>query len=168
MLLYGHAAELAIRAALFLSLQPPGKRSTVQEVAQGTRLPQPYLAKILRQLAIAHLVRAFRGPGGGMELGRPAEAITLGAIVEAVEGAGQSGRCALGAKQCSEEAPCPLHEQWRPLCEEMQRLLEETTLAALRSQLGSTLGPRVRPPHAAGDGHASGRAKGKRNKRSLV
>ncbi|MGH9794829.1 MAG: RrF2 family transcriptional regulator [Candidatus Acidiferrales bacterium] len=140
MLLYGHASELAIRAALFLSQQPPGKRSTVQEVARATQLPQPYLAKILRQLTVAQLVRAFRGPGGGMELGRPADAITLGAIIEAVEGRDRTDYCALGGRPCTENRPCPLHERWRPLCEEMRRLLAETTLAALNVPLGPAQG----------------------------
>lgn len=137
MLLYGHASELAIRAALFLSQQPSGKRSTVQEVAQATRLPRPYLAKILRQLTMAKLIRAFRGPGGGMELGRPADVITVGAIIEAVEGPDRSDYCALGGRPCTENQPCPLHEQWRPLCEQMRRLLAETTLAALNGRFGS-------------------------------
>jgi Rrf2 family protein len=137
MLLYGHASELAIQAALFLSRQPPGKRSTVQQVAQATRLPQPYLAKILRQMTLANLVRAFRGPGGGIELGRPADVITLGAIIQAVEGPDRSSYCALRGRQCTENQPCPLHERWRPLCDEMRRLLAETTLAALNAQIFS-------------------------------
>jgi len=140
MLLYGHAAELAIHAALFLSQQPSGKRSTVRQVAEATRLPRPYLAKILRQLTIANLVRAFRGPGGGIELGQPAEAITLWAIIQAVEGSRRSDYCALGGRLCTESRPCPLHERWRPLSEEMRRLLAETTLAALNAQLCATPG----------------------------
>lgn len=134
-MLYGHASELAIRAALFLSRQPAGTLSTVQEVARNTGLPQPYLAKILRQLVTARLVRAFRGPGGGLELGRPPGAITLGAIVRAVEGPIRTDRCVLGVQGCSEQQPCPLHEQWRPLCREMQRLLEQTTLEKLATRL---------------------------------
>lgn len=158
MLLYGHASELAIRAALFLSQQPPGKRSTVQEVAQATRLPRPYLAKILRQLTVANLVRAFRGPGGGMELGRPADVITLGAIIEAVEGPGRTDYCALGARPCTESQPCPLHERWRPLCDEMRRLLAETTLAALNGPFCSTQRKNGWPPSPAPTGRIAERA----------
>jgi len=168
MLLYGHASELAIRAALFLSQQPPGKRSTVQEVAQATRLPQPYLAKILRQLTVANLVRAFRGPGGGIELGRPADVISLGAIIEAVEGPDRTDYCALGGRPCTESQPCPLHERWRPLCEEMRRLLAETTLAALNGPFPSTQRKNGWSFSPASTGRAAPRAKQGTIRRSLA
>jgi len=136
--LYSHASELAIRAALFLALQSPGKLTPVHEIAQRTRLPRPYLAKLLRQLAAAGLVRAFRGPGGGVELGRAPEAVTLWAIVRAIEGPEESDRCVLGLHECRDEERCPLHNQWRPLRAAMHRLLQQTTLAALARRLRET------------------------------
>jgi Rrf2 family protein len=135
MLPYGHASELAIRAALFLSQQPPGKRSTVQEVARATQLRRPYLAKILRQLAVAKLVRTFRGPGGGLELGQPADRIALADIIQAVAGGGRPDVCVLGGRDCTESDPCLLHERWQPFREQVRRLLLETTLAALNAQV---------------------------------
>ena len=129
--LCSHASELAIRAALYLALQPPGKLSPVHEIAAGTGLPAPYLAKIMRRLICAGLVRAFRGPGGGVELGRPPEAIPLAAVVRAVEGEARMAGCVLGLGNCTEEMPCVLHAQWAPLRAEFQRMLEETSLALL-------------------------------------
>lgn len=130
-MLYSHASELAIRAALYLALQPPGKLSPVHEIAQGTGLPEPYLAKILRRLTSSGLVRAFRGPGRGMELGRSPESISLWAVVRAMEGPVQPEWCVLGLQACSKDSPCPLHDHWIPLRDEIQRLLDETTLATL-------------------------------------
>lgn len=130
-MLYSHTSELAIRAALFLTLQPPGKLSPVREIAKGTGLSESYLAKILRQLTCSGLVRSFRGPGGGVELGRPPQAITLSSIVHAMEGPAQLDWCALGIHACSEENPCPMHHKWVLIRAEIQRLLEETTLASL-------------------------------------
>lgn len=134
-MLYSHSSELAIRAALFLALQPPGKLSPVREIARGTGLSEPYLAKILRRLSSGGLVRAFRGPGRGMELGRSPESISLWAVVRAVEGPVQPEWCVLGLQACSKRTPCPLHHQWVPLREEIQRLLEATTLASLARTL---------------------------------
>jgi len=131
LLFYSHASELAIRAALHLAIQPPGKLSPVHEIAAGTGLPAPYLAKIMRHLIRAGLVRAFRGPGGGVELGRAPETITLSALVRAVEGDDHVESCVMGLGACSETSPCPLHSQWAPLRAEFQRLLDETSLATL-------------------------------------
>jgi Rrf2 family iron-sulfur cluster assembly transcriptional regulator len=129
--LCSHASEVAIRAAIHLAAQPPGKLSPVHEVASDTGLPAAYLAKIMRLLIRAGLVRAFRGPGGGVELGRSPEAITLAALVHAVEGDVAGEACALGLGDCSEVAPCGMHARWAPLRGEFRRLLEETSLNTL-------------------------------------
>lgn len=142
MLLKGsHAAELAIRAAIHLALQPPGKLSPIRHIAAGTGLPPAYLAKIMRLLIRAGLVRAFRGPGGGVELGRPPDQISLSALVRAVEGESPAERCILGMGTCSESQPCLLHSQWVPLRAEYVRLLEETSLAMLVRAAQAKRGP---------------------------
>jgi len=130
-MLYSHTSELAIRATLYLALQPPGKLSPIREIARDTRLSAPYLAKIMRRLISAGLVRAFRGPGGGLELAHAPENVTLWSVVHTIDGAERTERCVLGLRACSEENPCALHRQWFPLRAEIQRLLEETTLAHL-------------------------------------
>ena len=134
-MLLSHTSELAIRAALFLALQPPGKLSTVQEIAAGTGLPKSYLAKIVHQLADAGLVRSFRGPGGGIELGRAPEAISLWAVVRAMNGPTEAEGCVLGSQFCSPGNPCPLHLNWAPLQKKMQEVLDQTTLATLVTTL---------------------------------
>jgi Rrf2 family protein len=134
-MLYGHAAEVAIRAALYLAGRPPGELSPVHDVAKATKLPSAYLSKVIQRLAQAGLIRTFRGPGGGIELGKSPEAITLWSLVHAMEGRVGVERCALGVGTCSSEKPCPLHGRWAPLQEEFQRLLEGTTLASLLREL---------------------------------
>ncbi len=126
--LCSHASELAIRAAIHLAAQPPGKLSPVHQIASGTGLPAAYLAKIMRLLIRAGLVRAFRGPGGGVELGRPPDAISLAAVVHAVEGDLPEFTCVMGLGACSEATPCALHHQWVPLRTEFHRFLRETSL----------------------------------------
>jgi Rrf2 family protein len=134
-MLYGHAAEVAIRAALYLAGRPPGELSPVHEVAKATKLPNAYLSKVIQRLAQAGLVRTFRGPGGGIELGKSPEAITLWSLVCATEGPSDVNRCALGIGNCSPDNPCPLHGRWAPLREDFQKLLEGTTLGALVHEL---------------------------------
>jgi Rrf2 family protein len=127
---------MAIRAALFLALQPAGKLSPVRQIAEQTGLPEPYLAKIVRQLVSAGLVRAYRGPGGGIRLSRPPRAVNLWDIVRAMEGSPDTDWCVLGLQACSEQTPCPVHHQFAPIRADTRRLLEETTLASLTNGLG--------------------------------
>ena len=139
-MVYGHAAEIAIRAGLYLAGRPPGELSPVHEIAEATKLPSPYLSKVVQRLAQAGLVRTFRGPGGGIELGKSPEAITLWSLVCATDGSGDVNRCALGIGNCSPSNPCPLHGRWVPLRDEFQKLLEGTTLATLLRDLPGAQG----------------------------
>jgi Rrf2 family protein len=93
---------------------------------------------VIQRLAQAGLVRTFRGPGGGIELGKTPEAITLWMLVRATEGRADADRCALGIGECSANNPCPLHGRWGPLRDEFQKLLEGTTLAALLRDISHT------------------------------
>ena len=130
-MVFQHASELAVRATLFLAKQPPGKLTPVHKIAAQTGASEAYLAKILQRLTSGGLLRSFRGPGKGMELGRAPEAITLADLVRAVEGSRLSENCIFGLGDCSPEHPCPLHNDWLPLRRAIFDLMEKTTLADL-------------------------------------
>jgi Rrf2 family protein len=134
------STELAIRAALFLAQQSPGKLSPVHEIAAHSGVSEAYLSKVLQPLTSAGLVRSFRGFGKGMELARSPEQITLSSLIQATQGALASDACALGLGICSEEHPCAIHRDWVPLRSAIRDLVEKTTLADLieNIRLGKT------------------------------
>ena len=55
-------------------------------LAEQTGIPGPTAQKLVSQLARAGLLVASRGSGGGVRLARPAAAINVADIIEAVEG----------------------------------------------------------------------------------
>ena len=67
------------------------------ELAERAGLEAPTVTKLLKPLAQAGLVEAFRGVNGGYRLARDAADITLVEIVEAMEGP-------LGMTECSVHA----------------------------------------------------------------
>ncbi len=138
-MLPSNASAMAIRAALFLALQPAERLAPIRQIASQTGLPEPYLAKIVRQLVSAGLARSFRGPGGGIALSRSPQAINLWDIVRAMDGAPVTEWCVLGLQACSEETPCPVHHQFGPIRKDMRRLLEKTTLASLTNGLSGRI-----------------------------
>jgi Rrf2 family protein len=54
--------------------------------ARARGVPERFLLKIFKPLVSARVLRSVRGPNGGYSLARPAKAITLLEIVEAVDG----------------------------------------------------------------------------------
>ena len=107
----------------------------MHEIAAHSGISEAYLAKILQRLTGSGLVRSFRGPGKGMELGRAPDSISLAAVISAVEGPRELDACVLGLGLCSEENPCLLHEEWIPLRTALHNFLEKTTLADLVRQV---------------------------------
>lgn len=80
-----------------------GTRTSATALANETGIALPTVQKLVSILSKANLLRSVRGAGGGIQLSRPAAAITLADIVEAVEGPialtgcvdGQTCHCAI-------------------------------------------------------------------------
>ena len=77
----------ALRTLVHIGLSPAGELLSIRHIAEHLGESPTYLAKVARQLVRAGLLKAHRGVAGGIELNRPARAITLRAIVEACQGA---------------------------------------------------------------------------------
>lgn len=127
-MLYSSGCEYAIRAMTHLASRPPGRLIPLAEISEAQDLPPAFLAKLLRDLARAGLVRSARGPTGGYALAYPPEEVSLLEIREAIEGTVDLERCAVGLDPCSDTTPCPLHDTFKPLRQAIRRYLEETTL----------------------------------------
>lgn len=77
-------------AALTLS---PDRLVPTPALAEQTRVPQNYLAKVLQQLAAGDLITGRRGVGGGYRLKRPAREIRLIDVVNVVSPARRTTGC---------------------------------------------------------------------------
>jgi Rrf2 family protein len=78
--------EYAIRAVLDLTLAGGAQPVRIAEIATRQKIPQKFLEAILADLKRDGLLESRRGAEGGYRLGRPAEEITVGRVVRAIEG----------------------------------------------------------------------------------
>lgn len=98
-----------------------GVRVSAGQLALETGIPAPTVQKLVSKLTSAGLLRSARGQGGGLKLARPAAAITLADIVEAVEGPIALTACVeLGKHDCGLEQACAVKPHW-PLVNEALR-----------------------------------------------
>ena len=81
-----HLADYAVVLMTAAARYPAGARLSATELSGDTGVPLPTAQKLMGQLAAAGLLSSSRGAGGGFALSRPADAISLADIVEAVEG----------------------------------------------------------------------------------
>jgi Rrf2 family protein len=101
--------EYALRLAVQLASQRD-QPITIPELARRTKIPEGYLAKVLRQLSRAGLVRSQRGPNGGSVLTRAPEEISVLDVVQAVEPLKRIEVCPLGLRTHGANL-CPLHRR---------------------------------------------------------
>ncbi|MEO6716038.1 MAG: Rrf2 family transcriptional regulator [Novosphingobium sp.] len=88
-------------------------RVNAAQLAEETGLPAPTVQKLVSRLTSAGLLRSSRGIGGGLKLARPAAAITLADIVEAVEGPIALTSCVdHGKHDCGMEGACQVKPHW--------------------------------------------------------
>ena len=78
--------QYAIQAVLDLAVHRPGTLVPLQDIASRRRIPQRYLEHVLLALKRAGIVTSRRGSTGGYHLARPPEAITVGAVLRAIDG----------------------------------------------------------------------------------
>lgn len=124
--------EYALRAVVALA-SAPSQRLRIEDVATTTQVPRAYLAKIMQSLVRAGLLQSQRGLGGGLQLSRPPDRMSVLDVVQAVDPLTRIESC-----------PLNLHEHRGRLCPLHRRLDEATALVehAFRQTLIVDLIPR--------------------------
>ena len=109
-----------------------GVRVNAAQLAEETGLPAPTVQKLVSRLTSAGLLRSSRGIGGGLKLARPAAAITLADIVEAVEGPIALAACVdQGKHDCGLEMACQVKPHWPIINDAMRGALAGVSLTQL-------------------------------------
>jgi Rrf2 family transcriptional regulator, iron-sulfur cluster assembly transcription factor len=125
------SCNYALRATLYIARQSRDGYIPINEICDQLTLSFHFVTKILQRLTQTGLLLSFKGPKGGVKLGKAAQDISIREIIEAIEGPEIFSGCLLGLNMCSNNQPCPTHDEWAPLREKMTVLFEKTTLANL-------------------------------------
>lgn len=107
-------------------------RVSAAELAAESGLPVPTVQRLVSKLTAANLLRSVRGARGGLQLGRPAAAITVADIVEAVEGPIALTAC-IDDGECDYEAGCTMKPHWPIINSALRGALAAITLDQLRN-----------------------------------
>jgi Rrf2 family protein len=129
--------DYAIRLLAALSREPEGTSVPAAEVAERQEVPRALARGILSDLARAGLVLGRKGAGGGMRLGRPAEAISLLSVVESVEGPVGLSLCTSDPDFCRFSEDCGMHQIWLEAEELLRGFLSSHTLADVAAGVGA-------------------------------
>lgn len=109
----------------------PSDVLSASELAERAGLEVPTVSKLLKPLAQAGLVEGFRGARGGYRLARPASAISLVEIVEAMEGPLAMTECSLDHGECGISGHCGVRGNWRRINDVVHAALRDVSLAQM-------------------------------------
>lgn len=127
MLKVSKLADYATGIMSFLAGSPEALFSAA-ELARQLHMGIPTVSKILKLLLEAELLSSVRGVKGGYQLARPATAISLIAIITAIDGYPALTECS-HLRVCKQDATCTMKHNWRLVNRLMVHLLEKLTLA---------------------------------------
>ena len=92
-------------------------------------LPDQYLEQLLGSLRKAGLVNTVRGSQGGYQLANSPDAISVGHIIDAMEGPLNLSECAMeGEGACPHSDGCKTKRVWEYLTDRINQLLYSVTL----------------------------------------
>ena len=90
-----------------------GEVRTAPQLASGTMIPLPTVAKLLKMLAREGIIRSQRGASGGYVLSRAPENISVAEVIGALEGPIALTSCVDGTTGlCEVETLCPMRGNW--------------------------------------------------------
>lgn len=98
--------DYALRTLIYLAGR--ADRARIDEVAEFYRISVHHVAKVVNLLARRGLIRSIRGVGGGIEMARPAEAISIGEVVATIEGNTHLLECVATEGVCVIQPGCRL------------------------------------------------------------
>jgi Rrf2 family iron-sulfur cluster assembly transcriptional regulator len=131
--MFSKTCEYGIRATIFIASQSyQNKRVGLKDIAKKIDSPEAFTAKILQILSKNNIINSIKGVGGGFDIPRETmKDIKLAQIVNALEGDRVFTGCGLGLTHCSEDHPCPMHEKFKSIRNELAFMLENTNLEEL-------------------------------------
>jgi len=113
-------SEYALLAIFDLAMQSPGELVKIADIAGRQKIPQKFLELILASLKQGGFVESRRGAEGGYLLARQPDQITIGQVVEFLEG-----------KKTKRGAQDAFTDVWKRVDQSVAAILDHTTFAEL-------------------------------------
>lgn len=134
--IFSKTCEYGMRAVFFIAHRTEsGGKVGLKEIANGISSPEHFLAKILQDLCRKGIVQSAKGPNGGFYIDPDNRKRRLSEVVEAVDGNSLFIGCGLGLKYCSEVNPCPLHNQFKAIRNQLHQMLLNTSIEQFNDDL---------------------------------
>ncbi len=130
--MFNKETEYALRGLVYIQVQNlKDRRPGIAEIAVEIEAPHFFTAKILQRLVKMGFVSSCKGKGGGFFFDPERPELPIKDIIMSTEGNKTFTGCGFGLKHCDESNPCPLHIQYAPIREAIDKLVSGETVQSL-------------------------------------
>jgi Rrf2 family protein len=126
-------SEYGLIALLHIDAWRDGGLVTAKEIAETYQLPAELLGKVLQSLAREGLVESVQGARGGYRLNIPIESVSLGEVIEKLEGPIVITPCCDGSMDCRQVKTCNIRNPVQRIQEEVREFFYSLSLSKFRS-----------------------------------
>lgn len=159
MALYGSNSEYALHCLLYLAPLRDGETLSARDLAEMQGISPSLVAKLFTKLQKGGLVSAQEGLRGGFRLARPADSISVLAVMDAVEGRKKLFDCKEIRANCiifqgspprwATSGICSIHAEMLNAEKAMRAVLAERSLADLARKVGAKMPQEISKRSAA-------------------
>lgn len=122
-----------LRAVLDLALNSETEAIALSSIAERQSISISYLEQLIAKLKKAGIVESTRGAKGGYILAKPAEEISVGEILRALEGNLNPVDCAelMGGSSCNASEVCVTKYVWKRISDSINAAVDSLMLSEL-------------------------------------
>ena len=120
-----------LRALIDLALYSENETVSIQSIARRQNISDSYLEQLMRKLRSAGLIVSVRGAQGGFKLARPANEISVGDVLRALEGSLEAVTCGGEDNSCQGADLCVTKFVWERINSSIRDTVDSIKLSQL-------------------------------------
>ena len=120
-----------LRALIDLALYSENETVSIQSIARRQNISDSYLEQLMRKLRSEGLIVSVRGAHGGYKLARPANEISVGDVLRALEGSLEAVTCGGEDNSCQGADLCVTKFVWERINSSIRDTVDSIKLSQL-------------------------------------
>ena len=141
MLRLSKKADYALIAMKHLALRPEHASSSAREIAEQFDIPTELMAKVLQRLVRKGFLASQQGTRGGYQLARPATSMSIGDIIQAIDGPLTVTACSSQEPNCDQYAKCNVRDPLWRIKERILLALDACSISEMAAESSTPAGP---------------------------
>ena len=134
MLMLSKKVEYALMALLHMDQADSSQVVSSKELAETYDLPVDLMGKLMQSLARQGFIEAIHGAKGGYRAKRLLEGISLGEVIEAIEGPVHLVKCQTESGECTHFPACSVRDPILKIHARLQTFIHGISLSALKHE----------------------------------